>query len=77
MCNNTTTECVFPILNKLADITPFFKKGDVTDKINSRPINLLPCVSKRFKKLYTVQISLHMEQYHYIVSHEVVNLGLY
>ena len=63
MFNNSITECNFPDLLKLADITPAFKKGDVTDKGNYRPISLLPCVSKLFEKLYSVQISVHMEQY--------------
>ena len=63
MFNYSITECNFPDLLKLADITPAFKKGDVTDKSNYRPISLLPCVSKLFEKLYSVQISVHMEQY--------------
>ena len=60
MFNNSIAECNFP---DLADITPAFKKGDVTDKSSYRPISLLPCVSKPFEKLYSVQIKVHMEQY--------------
>ena len=55
MFNNSITECNFPDLLKLADITSAFKKGDVTNKSNYRLISLLPCVS-------SVQISVHMEQ---------------
>ena len=48
--NNSITECNFPDLLKLADITSAFKKGDVTDGSNYGPISLLPCVSKLFEK---------------------------
>ena len=38
--NQGTIECKFPDRLKLADITPSYKKGDVTDKNNYRPITL-------------------------------------
>ena len=61
--NQGTIECKFPDILKLADITPSYKKGDVTDKNNYRPISLLPAISKVFEKLYYTQISNHMERY--------------
>ena len=61
--NQGTIECKFPDRLKLADITPSYKKGDVTDKNNYRPISLLPAISKVFEKLYYTQISNHMERY--------------
>ena len=36
---------------KLADITPVFKKKDPLNKINYRPVSVLPSVSKIFEKL--------------------------
>ena len=61
--NQGTIECKFPDRLKLAGITSSYKKGDVTDENNYRPISLLPAISKVFEKLYYTQISNHMERY--------------
>ena len=44
-----------------ADITPVFKKDDVADKSNYRPISIFPNFSKIFKKMIYNQISSFME----------------
>ena len=49
--------------NFQSDITPSYKKADIIDKNNYRPIRLLPAISKLFEKLYYTQISNHMERY--------------
>ena len=41
----------FPDNLKLAVITPVFKKKDPFNKENYRPVSVLPCISKNFKKL--------------------------
>ena len=48
---------------KHADLTPVFKKDDVTDKKNYRPISLLPAVSKIFERIMQNQISLYMDKF--------------
>ena len=41
----------FPNCLKLANITPVFKKGARTSKINYRPVSILPVFSKIFERL--------------------------
>ena len=45
----------FPNCLKLANITPVFKKGARTSKINYRPVSILPVFSKIFKSLLSRQ----------------------
>ena len=47
---------IFPDELKLADIIPVHKKNSTTDKVNFRPISLLPVVSKVFERLIAKQI---------------------
>ena len=42
----------FPDLLKYADVTPVFKRGDVTDNGNYRPMSTLSNFSKIFEKLF-------------------------
>ena len=52
----------FPDILKYSDITPVFKRGDKTDKINYRPIStFLFNVSEIFEKLIYTQIDSCME----------------
>ena len=41
---------------KYADVTPIHKKDDKTDKINYRPISILPNLSKVYERLMYNQI---------------------
>ena len=58
-------ECVnvgyFPDALKLACVTPIFKKGDVNDPSNYRPISILPVVSKVFERLLKDQLVAFIE----------------
>ena len=54
--NHCVSTASFPDLLKYADVTPVFKKGDVTDKENYRPISTLSNFSKIFEKLIYNQI---------------------
>ena len=47
----------FPNCLKLANITPFFKKGPRTSKNNYRPVSILPVFSKIFERLLSRQLS--------------------
>ena len=47
----------FPDSMKNADVTPIFKKDDNMNKVNYRPISLLPTIAKVFERLIHRQLS--------------------
>ena len=59
--NNSITMSSFPAQWKQAVAIPIFKKGDVTDVNNYRPISLLPVLSKVFEKIIAAQFCQHIE----------------
>ena len=59
--NNCIRNGKFPDVLRHADITPVFKKGDITDKCNYRPISTLLNFSKIFEKLIYSQLNSYME----------------
>ena len=44
---------------KLADVVPIFKKNDILNKMNYRPISVLSCISKIFEKLLISQLRMY------------------
>ena len=48
---------------KNADITPFFKKGDLLNISKHRPVSILPSDSKIFEKLLISQINNYIDPY--------------
>ena len=46
----------FPAELKRADSTPLFKKGDLDDPLNYRPVSLAPALAKVFESLFKQQI---------------------
>ena len=44
---------------RLADLVSIFIKDDLLNKINYRPISILPCISKIFEKLLIDQLRMH------------------
>jgi hypothetical protein len=54
---------IFPDTQKLANITPVFKKGNPFLKENYRPISILPLLSKILERVLHTQISDYMEAY--------------
>ena len=58
--NSSISDGIFPDALKLADISPIFKKGNETDKVNYRPISLLPAISKVYEKIIYIQL----EEFH-------------
>ena len=54
--NQCVSTASFPDLLKYADVTPVFKKGNVTEKENYRPISTLSNFFKIFQKLIYNQI---------------------
>ena len=51
----------FPSVLKRGEITPIFKKGDMMDKRNYRPVSTLPCLSKIFEGVLVDQINMYFE----------------
>ena len=58
--NNSLTYGIFPDKLKQALVIPVYKKGDETQIENYRPISLLSCFSKIFKKVMSNRITEHM-----------------
>ena len=61
LISDTILQSTFPDKLKLADIAPFHKDDDVTNKTNYRPISMLPIVSKVFEKLIQNQIGTFID----------------
>ena len=61
--NETVETGDYPENLKLADITPVFKKKDPMNKMNYRPVSVLPSVSKRFEKLMQNQLVKYIENH--------------
>ena len=53
----------FPDSLKMADIAPVHKKDETTTKDNYRPVGILPCISKIFERLISLQISKYMDSH--------------
>ena len=61
--NNSIYQSEFPLILKLANITPVFKKGDRNSKENYRPASILSNISKIFESCMFHQISSFMDSY--------------
>ena len=61
--NESIETGVYPDNLKLADVTPVFKKKDPLNKINYRPVSILPSVSKIFEKLLQHKPVNYIENY--------------
>ena len=56
LVNQTIRNTKFPNEMKLSEISPIFKTSDTLETGNYRPINILPCLSKIFERLYHEQL---------------------
>ena len=61
LINEAINEGIFPACLKTANVIPIFKKGDMTNLNNYRPISLLPVLSKVFEKVLNMQITKVVE----------------
>ena len=61
MINRCIRDSIFPDVLKIASVTPIFKKGDINDPSNYRPISILPVVSKIYEALLKNQIVNYFE----------------
>ena len=59
--NNMIANSTFPFNLKNADVTPVLKKGNKFEKINYRPVSILPAISKIFERLLFCQINDFMD----------------
>ena len=59
--NNSIFSCYFPDKLKLADVIPSYKKGVRTNKLNYRPVSLLPVVSKIYERLLYYQLDNYFD----------------
>ena len=59
LCNNM----ILTSHLKLGDITPAYKKDDLTVIKNYRPISILPVVSKIFERILAKQINNYIDQF--------------
>ena len=54
--NQSLTTGIFPNAFKTSKVKPIYKKGDIADLNNHRPISLLPTISKVFERVIHTQI---------------------
>ena len=52
---------MFPDIRKQAEICPIFKKGDVMNVCNYRPVSILPIVAKIYEKEMVRQLENYFE----------------
>ena len=53
----------FPSSLKLGNITPIFQKDDPLDKLNYRPVSILPLLAEVYERIVYNQLSQHSEQF--------------
>ena len=55
--NKSLEICKFPSCLKMANVTPVYKKGNISEKDNYRPVSILPNLLKFFERCLCKQIS--------------------
>ena len=63
LVENSLRDGYFPYKRKCADVSPVFKKDDLTKAQNYRPVSVLPGASKIFERLMNEQISFYIDQF--------------
>ena len=61
--NQTFASGIFPDRLKIAKVTPVYKKGNIHDLSNYRPISVLPSMSKVFERVMHDQINKYFAQH--------------
>ena len=61
LINASIRQCQFPHDLKLANLSPVFKKKDNLDKVNYRPVSILPAISKIYEGLLAEQMTCHFQ----------------
>ena len=66
--NKCIAKGTFPDAWKQANVIPLFKKGDMTQCNNYRPVSLLPCISKVFEKIIFQHLFSYLKNQNIISS---------
>jgi retron-type reverse transcriptase len=61
--NSSIQHGIFPDAWKTATVVPVFKKGDIFDMGNYRPISLINLIGKIFEKIICLQITDYLDQH--------------
>ena len=61
LVNLTLETSKFPDSLKIAKVLPIYKKGEINDYANYRPISILPSFSKIFERVIYDQIAIYLE----------------
>ena len=61
--NNLLLKSRFPTELEAAYVSPVFKKDDPLKTKNSRPVSVLPVVSKIFERILHKKMSLHVDRF--------------
>ena len=59
LINNFFSKCVFPDDLKFAEVSSLFKRNDVLNKSNYRPVIFLIALSKIYEKALSIQVAEH------------------
>ena len=70
ICNLSFERGVFPDKLKIAKILPGFKSDDPSLFSNYRPISILPCLSKVFRKLFYLRLSGFLTKFNILNHHQ-------
>jgi len=68
--NSAIKTGVYPKLFKHAKICPVYKKGDINDPSNYRPIAVLPIVSKIMERHLHNQLSSYLDEYNLLLDNQ-------
>ena len=68
--NLTITQGIYPNAFKLAEVMPIYKKGDVNNINNYRPISILSQFNKIFEKLISCRLTQFLEKFNLLSDHQ-------
>ena len=68
--NTSIKSGIVPSKMKIAKIVPIFKKGNVTDPANYRPVSLLPCLSKILERVMYNKVLKFLDLHNILYSHQ-------
>ena len=68
--NFAITQGIYPNALKLAEVIPIYKKGDVNNVNNYRPISILSQFNKIFEKLISCRLTQFLEKFNLLSDHQ-------